>query len=316
MAEFNVRSDAVDVEQIMSQIRARIREKRGVDYTEAELQQLATVKLEKFLDPRGVRSDLAEQFRRQRVPPIATPPPKLPKYPFEDFTLYETHRGVLQGIRKLLQPILKLFFNPNPLIMALHVQAKASDVQTEINREFYRRLGVQEEMPAIYYDVVHNLVVELTRLGVEVHNLKMRVESLSSRLEFDERRARSLEGVVQYRKPAASAPAAPAGASAAAVAARAAAATGAAPVTGAGTEPHGAGSGSPPVGGDGERRRRRRRRRRRPGQTGADRAMTGAAAGRTDADDETAAPQGDDDGADVEAEDTPDTSDGPTGSDR
>jgi hypothetical protein len=45
--------------------------------------------------------------------------------------------------------------------------------------------------------------------------------------------------------------------------------------------------------------------------------MTGAAAGRTDADDETAAPQGDDDdGADVEAEDTPDTSDGPTGSDR
>ena len=35
MADFNVRSDAVDVEQIMRQIRARIREKRGADYTEA-----------------------------------------------------------------------------------------------------------------------------------------------------------------------------------------------------------------------------------------------------------------------------------------
>src|SRR5437016_3840241 len=69
MADFNVRSDSVDVEQIMRQIRARIREKRGVDYTEAEVQQLAKVKLEKFLDPRGLRSDLLEQFRRREFTP-------------------------------------------------------------------------------------------------------------------------------------------------------------------------------------------------------------------------------------------------------
>jgi len=36
-------------------------------------------------------------------------------------------------------------------------------------------------------------------MGIEVKNLKMRVESMSSRLDFDERRARALEGVVQYR---------------------------------------------------------------------------------------------------------------------
>ena len=34
MTDFQIRSDNVDVEQIMRQIRARIREKRGVDYTE------------------------------------------------------------------------------------------------------------------------------------------------------------------------------------------------------------------------------------------------------------------------------------------
>ena len=50
----------------MRQIRARIREKRGVDYTEEEIRELANVKLEKFLDPRGVRSDLLEQYRRKR----------------------------------------------------------------------------------------------------------------------------------------------------------------------------------------------------------------------------------------------------------
>jgi hypothetical protein len=172
MADFQVRSDSVDVEQIMRQIRARIREKRGADYTEAELRELATVKLEKFLDPSGVRSDLVDQFRRQRVAS-----PELPKYEFEDTTLYETHRGALRFMRKLLHPLLKLFINPNPLIHAMHVQA-------QVNDEVHKRFRQREEMDPLYYEVVHNLVMEVTRLGIDVHNMKMRVESLASRLEF------------------------------------------------------------------------------------------------------------------------------------
>src|SRR5262249_1291497 len=66
MSDFNIRAESIDVEQIMEQIRARIREKRGVDYTEQQLRELAAVKLEKFLDPRSVRSDLLEQFKRER----------------------------------------------------------------------------------------------------------------------------------------------------------------------------------------------------------------------------------------------------------
>jgi hypothetical protein len=42
-------------------------------------------------------------------------------------------------------------------------------------------------------------VLETTRLGIQVKNLKMQVDSMSGRLDFDERRARALEGVVQYR---------------------------------------------------------------------------------------------------------------------
>ena len=173
----------------MRQIRARIREKRGVDYTEAELQQLANVKLEKFLDPRGVRSDLVEQFRKNRV---VSPAP--PHFTFEDTTLYETHRGYLRAIRKLLRPFLLLFFNPNRITDALHTQAQIN----ALNHKLFRQ---REEMDPLFYEVIHNLVVECTRLGVEVHNLKMRLESLSSRLDFDERRGRSLESVVQYRRP-------------------------------------------------------------------------------------------------------------------
>ena len=188
MSEFSVRSDSVDVEQIMRQIRTRIREKRGVDYTEDEIRELANVKLEKFLDPSGIRSDLLEQYRKGRDKET------LGNYKFEDTTIYESGRPLLVWIRKMLQPILKLFFNPNQLIFAMHKQV-------DLNDAFLRS-------EALYYELIHNLVLETTRLGIEVKNLKMRVESMSSRLDFDERRARALEGVVQYR-PGAVAPTPP-----------------------------------------------------------------------------------------------------------
>jgi hypothetical protein len=180
MSDFSVKSEAVDVEQIMRQVRSRIREKRGVDYSEDEIRELASVKLERFLDPKGIRSDLLDQYRRRREASTAAR-----NYAFEDTTPYESSRSLLRFIRKLLNPILKLFFNPNPMIEALHIQSKLNDNYNQSE--------------ALYYELIHNLVIETTRLGIEVKNLKMRVESMSSRLDFDERRARALEGVVQYR---------------------------------------------------------------------------------------------------------------------
>src|SRR5205807_10253676 len=155
---------------------------RGVDYTEQQIRELAAVKLEKFLDPRSVRSDLLEYFRK------TPPPPERPNYDFGEDTLFETHRGVVRWFRRLLQPILKLFFNPNPLIQALHIQSRLNTINAE--RE--------TRLDQLYYELLHNLVVETTRMAIEVKNLKMRVESVSSRLEFNERRARALESGVAY----------------------------------------------------------------------------------------------------------------------
>jgi len=188
MPDFNVRSDSVKVEQIMDQIRARIREKRGVDYTEQQIRELAAVKLEKFLDPKGIRSDLLEQFRRAQP---RNPPPEPGNYAFGEETLYESHRAPLRWVRRLLRPLLKLFFNPNPLIQALHIQS-------QLNTTTARREATRDQFDQLHYEVVHNLVIEATRMGIEIKNLKMRVESLTSRLEFNERRARALESVVAY----------------------------------------------------------------------------------------------------------------------
>src|SRR5712692_147722 len=193
MPDFNVRSDSVNVEHIMEQIRARISEKRGVDYTEQQIRELAAVKLEKFLDPRGVRSDLLDQFRKAQP---AYEPPELPNFAFEDETLFESHRGPVRWIRKLLLPLLKLFFNPNPLIQALHIQSHLNTMNAERDA---KNESARRAMDQLYYELIHNLVIETTRLGIEVKNLKMRVESLTSRLEFNERRARALESVVAYK---------------------------------------------------------------------------------------------------------------------
>jgi hypothetical protein len=194
MSDFNVRSDSVDVEQIMQQIRARIREKRGVDYTEQQIKELAAVKLEKFLDPRGVRSDLLDRFKRRE--PLALEPAVLPTYAFEEETIYETHRGLLRFIRRLLNPLLKLLFNPNAIIRTLHQQADINRLTAERD---HTRDEQRRDVDTLYYEVVHNLVVEMTKSALEVKNLKMRVESLASRLEFSERRARALESVVAYK---------------------------------------------------------------------------------------------------------------------
>ena len=196
MSEFNIRSESVDVEQIMTQIRGRLAEKRGVDYTEEQIRELASVRLEKFLDPKHLRSDLLEQFRRSR-PAVAVDPAAFePPYTFDDKTLFSSHRGLLRLIRRLLLPVLKLFFNPNTLNQVLHAQAQFN--VDMLKRDATRRLE-RSEWNVLYYEVLHNLVLETTRTGIEVKNLRMRVESLSSRLDFSERRVRALEGVVQYR---------------------------------------------------------------------------------------------------------------------
>ena len=200
MSEFTIRSESVDVEQIMKQIRARILEKRGADYTEEQVRELASVRLEKFLEPKNLRSDLLEQFRRSR-PAITSEPSAIdPPYTFDDQTLFASHRAPLRLVRKLLMPILKLFFNPNVLNQILHTQAQFN--ADLLKRETRRKIEFDRsraDWNTLYYEVLHNLVLETTRLGIEVQNMRMRIESLSSRLDFSERRVRALEGVVQYR---------------------------------------------------------------------------------------------------------------------
>jgi hypothetical protein len=175
MDEFEIHASAIDVEDLMNQIRVRLSEKRGADYTAEEIRALAAVKLQRFADPAAVRSELLAQFMASRKP--------LPTVPD---SLFGARRPIIAKIRTLLRPVLRLFFNPVPL----------AEMITAVN-EISTTTTVQS---ALYYELLHNLVVELTRTSMEVKNLQMRVDSLTGRLESSERRARALESVVQYRE--------------------------------------------------------------------------------------------------------------------
>jgi hypothetical protein len=253
------RADGIDVDQIVREIKARIAQRHGIDLSASQIQELAARRLEAILDPRGIKPSLLEQLRKSAGTPAQIAPLEPPAgYDFEDHTIYDTHNGLLRAIRKLLNPLLKLFFNPNPIAHALNTQAK---LNTEAAKREQERERTQAEWNALHYTLVERLVTELARTSIEAQSLAMKVESLAARVDLYERRVRGLENTAQ---PAPAVPAPSFG-----------------PVSSVPSARPSGGSDAGPTeaSGDGSRRRRRRRRGRRgPGAPdGTGPAIAGAA---------------------------------------
>src|SRR5580765_7231526 len=156
MADSNVRSNPVNVEQIMEQIRGRIRDQRGGEYTEQQLQELAAAQLEKFLDPKKVRSPLLEEFRRMRAAGFA---PEPARDAVDDAAVFQTDSGLVRAIRSILRPFTRLLLNTRALATVL-IQSQG---------EKSRRTRDQ-----LLFELIHNLVVETARLNIEVKSLTMK----------------------------------------------------------------------------------------------------------------------------------------------
>jgi hypothetical protein len=162
-------------------------------------------RLESILDPRAIKPSLLEGLKRGAAAPTG-PADKIPNEPtfsFEDTTIYDSHRGALRFARRLLNPLLKLLFNPNPLIRALHLQAKLNVEAAERNAERDRR---QTEWNALHYEIVQRLVTDVARASLELQALSMRIEALGARVDFNDRRVGVLEGSAHRARPQARAP--------------------------------------------------------------------------------------------------------------
>jgi len=180
----------------MRDIRARIGQRPGIELTDAQVQELAARRLEAILDPRSTSPALLEQLRRSAGVPVVTTPTvtaDAPPYRFEDTTLYETHNALTRAIRKLLNPVLKLFFNPNPLIQALNIQSR---LNVEAGQREAERVQQQAEWNALHYEILQRLVMEVSRVSLENQALSLQVESLGAKVDFNERRVRGIEGAL------------------------------------------------------------------------------------------------------------------------
>jgi len=168
---FEIRAEGVDVEAVMRTIRERIadRKRRGV-LTEEELRWITGQPLQGVLEAGDIRRDLMAEFRRRDGSW---------NFSFDAATLYRSSRGragrALEAVRRALRPLQKLFWNPNPMISAL-------SRQSDLNR--------------YYVHLFHNLAVEVTRLSLEVDELRRRNLELEARLEALARREKVVESMM------------------------------------------------------------------------------------------------------------------------
>jgi len=185
----------------MRDIRSRIAQRQGVDLSTQQIQDLAARRLESILDPRAIKPSLLNALRRSAGEAPARHASSTSSelaFTFEDSTIYDSHRGVLRLIRRLLNPLLKLLFNPNPVIGALHRQARLNAQRAERDADRDRE---QTEWNALHYEIVQRLVTEVSRVSLELKSMAMHIESLDAKLEFNERRVRGIEGSTHRSRP-------------------------------------------------------------------------------------------------------------------
>ncbi len=170
---FEVKAEGVDLLQLLADVHRRMAERKEGLYSDEELRFIAQRPLEGVLTPGELRAELLEQFRAHDA---------RWNFSFEADTIYRSSRGgagrALEAVRRLLRPLQKLFWNPNPMISAL-------SRQSDLNR--------------FYVHLLHNLVLEVSRLNLETVELRCRNLHLAGRLEALERREKTLEGMVVYR---------------------------------------------------------------------------------------------------------------------
>jgi phage shock protein A len=167
MGEFIIDYENIDVTRIMEEIKRRIEEKKKkMVYTDEELSRLARAKVASLIHSSDLKSDLAQELQR------LSPDWKI----FLSLDKLHASRPNLLGrmitlFRKMMHPIVKLFFNVDVLIHELNKQ----DLKLA--------------------HLVHNLILELTRLRLKHEELRHRVDALYRRIDFVEKRERTLEEI-------------------------------------------------------------------------------------------------------------------------
>ena len=186
----------VDVEAIIGELRAKVAEQHGLELSKIQIEELAARRLDAVLEPRDINPRLLDLLREEigttvtsemgtKAPPVSV---------FEEADLYESSIGFLRFMRRVFRPLLLLLLNPLAVARAIgnHDQARV-----ETGKREALRLERQTEWNALYYELIRRMVTEQARLSLEGQQFVAHVESLSAKVDFNERRVRQLEGELQ-----------------------------------------------------------------------------------------------------------------------
>ena len=183
----------------MREIRSRITERHGIDLTAQQIQELAARRLEAILDPRTIKPSLMDELRRASGLPADTPSSEPENdEPLTESALYKSDNGFVRALRKLLNPLLNLLFNPTAIVDALNTQARRAKAAEAREAELR---GRQTEWNALHFEILRRLVTDVARVEIDNQHLTHRVESLTAKVDFNERRVRSLEHTQQQARP-------------------------------------------------------------------------------------------------------------------
>lgn len=195
MSTFEIDDPEIDVEALEKRIREAIEKKRGVRFTDDDLNELRQQKVEPLPRrddlPGGWLEEMAEV--RSTLPEISPPPGVDIHAPV---ALYETGskglRGLVLGLlRRLMRPFYRSTSNIESVVGGI---VEGINVQGSwAGQSMSAMTGQLERWRARDLHLLHNLVYELTSLNLEIERTKDRINELNRRLDALAERESALE---------------------------------------------------------------------------------------------------------------------------
>jgi hypothetical protein len=186
-SKFEIDDPSIDLEALEERIHEAIEAKRGVRFTDEDLQELRAMQVE----PRPRREDLPRSWLEQmpevrsRVPK-RFPPPGVHESP--TVSLYATGstgvRGRLLGfLRRFMRPFYRSTLNLESVLSSM----------IEATNELSEQFGQLDRWHERNLHLLHNLVCEVTSLTLEVGRVKDRINEVTRRLDMLAERENALE---------------------------------------------------------------------------------------------------------------------------
>ena len=212
MGIFEIDDPDIDVEALEERVRAAIEAKRGVRFTDDELEELRNIELEPRLRrqdlPRGWLEDMPEA--RSKLPEVAPPPGADAAYePGSVDELWETGHGGVKGaflrlFRRLARPLVRASLNLEWVLARMNsemgdttgkLSGAINDQGTWAGNQLSDMTGQLDRWRDRDLHLYHNLVRELTALRLQQTHMQDRINELIRELDALKQRERALESL-------------------------------------------------------------------------------------------------------------------------